>query len=600
MADSTIQLPILGPGIAGKSKAVSAQKRQNLYLEIKPEKDKTNLAAYGTPGLDPFAQLGSNPARGLYWFQAQNLLYAVCSNYLYEVYNNGTYLVRGQLNTTQGNVSMSDNGSQLIIVDGANGYIFEPTTQPLNYVRNGTTVTVTELGTYRKTGQVVDVVVAGSPALGVVPSGQYTITVPETLATALVVGKEYVIKYVGTSNFVLAGAPLNEVGTVFTATGTTLGDGIVSDANDWTFQTPVYGTDSGTLTVINSLNQITSEGFPGANTVTFIDSYFVVNKPNTKQFYISGNYDGFSWEALDFASKEAYTDNLEAVTVDNGNIVLLGAVSMEYWQDVGTFPFPFLRIAGSPTDCGLAARWSMARCNGQLFYLAKMRRGGVSVVSIQNYQPVVVSTPDLDYLINEYPSIGDAVAFGYRQNGHEFYQISFREAGVTWLYDATTQIWSNLVSGTEDTRHYGNFGTQYYSQIIVSDYRNGNLYRLDPLVYTDNGDPIVRELITPHFFKGDSFNKLHIYRLRLDMEQGTGLNDGQGQNAQIMLQVSRDGGYTYNNEMWTSFGPQGEFLKRAEWRRLGVSRNYVFKFRISDPVKVVMIAAAAMATEAQK
>jgi hypothetical protein len=84
------------------------------------------------------------------------------------------------------------------------------------------------------------------------------------------------------------------------------------------------------------------------------------------------------------------------------------------------------------------------------------------------------------------------------------------------------------------------------------------------------------------------------------MEQGTGLVTGQGSNPQIMLQVSRDGGFTYGNEMWTSFGRMGEYNKRAEWRRLGVSRNFVFKFRITDPVKVILIAAAAMATQADK
>ena len=67
-----------------------------------------------------------------------------------------------------------------------------------------------------------------------------------------------------------------------------------------------------------------------------------------------------------------------------------------------------------------------------------------------------------------------------------------------------------------------------------------------------------------------------------------------------MLQVSRDGGYTWGNEMWTTPGQAGEFLHRAEWRRLGVSRNYVFKFRITDPVKVTMISAAAYATMADK
>ena len=46
-----------------------------------------------------------------------------------------------------------------------------------------------------------------------------------TAATALVTGMAYVIAVVGTSNFVLAGASANTVGTVFFATGTTTGTG---------------------------------------------------------------------------------------------------------------------------------------------------------------------------------------------------------------------------------------------------------------------------------------------------------------------------------------------------------------------------------------
>ena len=334
---------------------------------------------------------------------------------------------------------------------------------------------------------------------------------------------------------------------------------------------------------------------------------------------------------MQFASKEAYTDDLQAVFVDNGNLVLLGTISQEYWQNTGSFPFPFQRIAGSPTDIGLASRWSVARCAGEMFYLGRTRRGGISVIRIQNYQPVVVSTPDLDYLLAQYENVGDAIAFGYRQNGHEFYQISFQKEGKTWLFDATTYAWSELVSGRE-TRHYANFGAQYLNQIAVTDYRNGNIYILDPQTYTDNGELIARELITPHLFADTSFNKLHVYRLRLDMQQGVGVISGDAgeiyintQNSeiiesqsgnlliteesglsqrsiqpQIMLQVSRDGGYTYGREMWTSFGAIGQYLRRAEWRRLGVSRSFVFKFRVTDPVKVVIISAAAYATMAAK
>jgi len=774
-----IVLPILGAGIAGRSKAVSAQKRQNLFLEVKPEKDKTNLAAYPTPGLTLFANAGKNPSRGLWWLQSLNLLYSVNANKLLEIDKNGVITERGTLSTAEGTVSISDNAQQVIIVDGENGYIYEPKTLQLSYTypassvsnvytRTGLTITVTgyinagiagdtatittdggdvlsgaytiasatqgswafnvvlpslqtpitanalvigsrytvltlgtsdftlagaasnvlgavftatkatfgtgtvvpatidvnvpatslvngqkyiilivgttdftlygaasntvgleftasavglgtgvvinnsssglltylqngvvavtENATNRHTNDNVDILKTAGP----VPSGEYTVNFPLTSATALVVGTQYIINSIGTSDFQLVGAQNNEVGTSFPATGTTVGTGTCTLANEWTFNVPTTTpAGAGGLEVINNFRQITAAGFPGGNTVTFLDGYFIVNSPNTRQFYLSQLYDGFSWNALSFASKEAYTDNLEAVAVDNSCLVLLGFISQEYWQDIGAYPFPLLRIPGSPTDMGVAARWSIARCNGELIYLGRARRGGLSVVTIQNYRPVTVSTPDLDFLFNEYVNPSDAIAFSYCQNGHEFYQISFQQQGVTWLYDATSQVWSTLLSGAT-TRHYANFGCQFDFHVITSDYRNGNLYILDPASYTDNGDLIARELITPHFFVNTSFNKLHIYRLRLDMEQGGGLNDGQGQNPQVMLQVSRDGGYTWGDEMWATCGAQGDFLSRAEWRRLGVSRNYVFKFRITDPIKTVLIGAAAYATQASK
>lgn len=634
MPDS-VQLSILGPGIAGRSKAITAQKRLNLFMEVKPEGDKSSLVAYGTPGLRLFTDLGNQPVRGMWWFEVINTLFVVSYDQLFEIRGDGTYIERGTLETNSGNVSMADNGLQLMIVDGKTGYIYTPTSGDLAYSRTSTTVTVTETLHTRKTGEIVHI--EGDTTI---PDGDYTVSNPAFVigTNNLVIGVQYVITVPGTTVWSEVGANSNEYGTIFAATavapstpGTT---GTCVPANSWQFTTVDSGSATGTIKVINNFRKITDAytgvNFPVANTVAFIDSYFVINVSNTKQFWISGNYDGFYWDPLQFASKEAYTDQLEAVAVDNGNIVLLGTISQEYWQNNGGFPFPFARISGSPTDVGLAARWSVARCNGQLFYLGRTRRGGVSVFSVQNYTPVVVSTPDLDYNISQYQNIGDATAFSYRQNGHEFYQISFNTEKKTWLYDASTQAWSVLESGTTG-RHYAQWGAQFKNEIVASDYRNGRIYYLDPGHYTDNGDVIVRELITPHAFSNSTFNRLHIYRLRLDMEQGvglpifdstvtlwTGLEDITTENGdflideaeitdtrednhpRVMLQVSRDGGYTYGDEMWCKVGALGQYLRRAEWRRLGVSRSFVFKFRITDPIKVVLIGAAAYTTQAAK
>jgi hypothetical protein len=593
-----LQLPILGTGITGRSKAVSAQKRQNLFMDVSPEADKSRVVAYGTPGLLPYKDVGSSPARGIWWFQSYRCLIVAAGNAVYEINQSGAVLEVGRLDTDNGFVSITDNGQQVMLVDGQTGYIYQKETPALPYSRTLTTVTVTEYLHTRVSGQTVDI-----DAVAGILDGNYVITVPNTAATALVVGVEYVIAFIGTSNFTLVGAPINAVGVRFTATGTTTGSGTCNSANTWQFTTVASGTVTGTLQVINNFRDITTAytgvDFPVATTVVFNDGYFIISVANTKQFWLSGIYDGFYWDALQYASKEAYTDNLNAVTIDNGNLVLLGEVSTEYWQNTGGFPFPYQRIAGSPVDVGLAARASISRCGGALYFLGRVRNGGISVFRMNNYRPEAVSTPDLDFLINQYASPGDAVAFSYRQNGHDFYQVSWAAEEKTWLYDATTNAWSTLVSyGVK--RSYLNRATQFEFQIIGCDYRSGQLYIVDSNTYTDNGNPIVRELITPHFFANDSFNKLHVYRLRLDMEQGVGLSGGQGSHPQVMLQVSRDGGFTYGDEMWTTFGAQGEFLRRAEWRRLGVSRNYVFKFRISDPVKVVFISAAAIATEADK
>ena len=69
-----------------------------------------------------------------------------------------------------------------------------------------------------------------------------------------------------------------------------------------------------------------------------------------------------------------------------------------------------------------------------------------------------------------------------------------------------------------------------------------------------------------------------------------------GVDPQAMLQWSDDGGHTWSNEHWTSIGRLGERKTRVRWRRLGRSRDRVFKLTISDPVKVAILGASVEVT----
>ena len=62
-----------------------------------------------------------------------------------------------------------------------------------------------------------------------------------------------------------------------------------------------------------------------------------------------------------------------------------------------------------------------------------------------------------------------------------------------------------------------------------------------------------------------------------------------------MLSISHDAGHTWGVERWTSAGKIGEYRTRARWRRLGRTRDTVFRVRITDPIKVVLLGAALLA-----
>lgn len=94
--------------------------------------------------------------------------------------------------------------------------------------------------------------------------------------------------------------------------------------------------------------------------------------------------------------------------------------------------------------------------------------------------------------------------------------------------------------------------------------------------------PIRRQRQSPHL--SDEQMWLYVSSFQLDLETGRGLSVGQGVDPQVMLQWSDDGGHTWSEEHWYSAGLQGAYRWRALWRRLGKSRDRVWRVTMSDPV----------------
>lgn len=396
-------------------------------------------------------------------------------------------------------------------------------------------------------------------------------------------------RVVGDYLYVVAGSSVFKVASDLTSVllGTISNSGQYVDVDDNSIKlTLVDGVQgyyldlpSGAPTLITDVN------FPnGCRTICTLDSRSIAGTPNSRIFYVSEQLDSSVWSPAIFSAKENTSDNLIAVDVLNGALVLWGVQSIEFWQDVGAAPNPYQRINGASQTWGLAAIWSRAALNNTMIFLGQNPQGGVQVLMLHGYVPTRVSNSDLENIITGFSVYSDAVALTYMIDGHPMYQLTFPSAGRSFLFDASTGFWFETQTGVTDyTRHFGNLGVVYNTKNYISDSTTGTIYQLRNNQYTDNGTAIKR-IATSRHVRLDG-NEFGVSELVLEMDTGsTLLSVGQGSDPQLMLKVSRDNGKTFGPERWASIGKIGEYQRRVIWSQLGSARDFVFQFSLTDPV----------------
>lgn len=539
-------IPLFGLGNSSRSVSVSDQRRINVYAEVSASPDKTPVAFYGMPGLTLFTSFGDTPPRG--GLPVGDLLYVVHRGTFYEVNNAGVRTARGTIGTTVGRVQMAQNGQQVGMADGQGLYMYtmDRTARTIQSITNLTTTATLKTTT---------------------PHGRHT----------------------GETITVTGAAP-----AVYNVTGATI---TVVDATTltYTMASNPGGSASvvGTYSVVSSLVRVSNANLQGVPfDITWLKQVFAYGFVGSGIFQISAIDDGTTNDALDFATAESEPDNLVRVVADHGEIVLFGTSTTEFWGASGNSDFPFSNQTGSESEFGLAAPWSLVKYNDSLCGLMRNKLGQVQVMMLNGHTFVPLPGADLNFFdeINTYAAVDDATAFAYNLGGHPIYQINFPTAGKSWFYDASSGAWGELQSGMDGGRHRGEMAVNYLNKTRVFDYQNGNIYTLDPTVYTDNGVPRPYEISSRHIFK--DLEAIRTGFLQLDFEAGQGLISGQGSDPKAMLQVSRDNGHTWGNELWRPMGKIGEYRNRVIWRRLGRGYDFVFKVRVTDPIKFVLAAAA--------
>jgi len=344
---------------------------------------------------------------------------------------------------------------------------------------------------------------------------------------------------------------------------------------------------------VDSFGDFPSFGYPGVDNaikVIWVDGYFVFIQKDSG-LYFASDWNSLAVDPLSFASSEGDPDSIISIITNRRDLIIFNERSTEIFANVGNADFPFERVQGGFIEKGCLAISSVAKIDSIVLWLSRDEYGQGIICQLQGMNAERVSTHALEQKIATYTNLSDAKAYTYQIDGHNFYVINFTEA--TWCYDITTRQWFeqySLLSGSFN-RHrleYLKF-FPYLNQHIAADYETNKIYKLNPDSYLFGTEPIVRERVFPHVSAAGLLMTCHA--LRIDMEVGVGTNEvGQGHDPKIILQWSNDDGRTWSGEQTKSIGKIGETFKRVIFWSLGSYRKRIYKVRVTDPVRLNILA----------
>lgn len=440
----------------------------------------------------------------------------------------------------------------------------------------------------RSAGSVACSVGGGTPGTAISASS--------TVTQTIVAGSTQILAFTGSAftgtvtnisvNVVEAGSVIPDIGGTQGVTRTTPGtyvETIVAGAaQDITFTGAGF---SGAITGVTVTDP--SVGLPNSvGTITFIDDFFIVSENGTNTFFKSAPNDGTQWDALDFASASSSPDKLGAVIAAIGQLWLLGTETSEVWTNTGASLFPFQKIAGGKMTMGIKCPATAIEIDNSLLWVGGNKSGWGMVYRANGFIPKRISTEPIEKMIRAATDPINIRAYVYQTNGHVFYIMTGGGLATSLAYDITTDQWHErayLNSQGQFEQHLGCCYMNAFGLHLVGDRNTGNIYIMDENTYTDNGQTLAAERIYTHI--GDEQKRIRYNSLVIGVESGVGVQNGQGSDPLIELQLSVDGARTWSDSFFEEIGKAGEFKGKCEFRQLGVAEQMTFKIRITDPVK---------------
>jgi hypothetical protein len=340
----------------------------------------------------------------------------------------------------------------------------------------------------------------------------------------------------------------------------------------------------------NALQKILDPVFTDtkADSVTHMDSFFIVNRPGFGSIWVSDSFDGLNWNVLRTANAEFKSDPVVGVYSDR-ELFLGGTFTTQPYYNSGASPMPFEAIRSGRLVYGVAAKRSWATVGNTSYFLAQDQNGSIFCGRLNGSSVERVSTRAWERIWTSY-DYTDAFAFGVHYKGHEWYILTFPQAdhgfGRTFLYSISTGLWTEIGVYHPSVGDFGKHPMlthSFFSGRNLFGDADGWLNEFRDDVYSFNGDTMIslRRCAVVH----DKRESLFLNRFTLEVE--TGVETPQTPDPQVIMKHSKDGGYTFKNTRYKSLAADQTNKRRTgvDFKQLGMAKDWVFEVSISDPVR---------------
>lgn len=310
--------------------------------------------------------------------------------------------------------------------------------------------------------------------------------------------------------------------------------------------------------------------------VTFQDGYFIVADGFSNQFRLSKIDDGTIWpsDAPNIGVLQTDGDQPQAVVKFKRQLFIMGKTVTDIRHNVGNTLFPYQLDNSIAINYGVLSAETITADFDLLVWLAQNRKSGPTLVVSTGGQVKALANEEdgIQFFLNQLNNPEDSSAFLFQENGHIFYQITFRSDNVSLTYDFHTGKFYTLTDENLDA-HIAQQAAFFNNKNYFIATNDTNLYEFSTNITTYDGKAIPRIRITSSF-RDQSSERFIVPYINLTMESGLSTVEQK-----VLLSLSKDGANSFGNVFSKTLPNFGRRANRVRFFNLGSANDFTFKFQ---------------------